>query len=247
MADSKADKDKVAGKGAPVHHQPVDNTKLNEPDFSGDVEGKAKTTVAREQGDPKAQADNLAASGDPQDDVAATGNLGFGHGDVNPVTATDRQLEKANVSTDEQERIDALPNVKVYNPNAGLSPRVGGPYLDNVELEQAEIKRAVFENREPDFENMAGTAGVPLWTAGQLAAAHNGGPALAQMIDDNADNEKLGPKPIGEVPMVGENLDVVEVAEGEKKARREWDNTKVTSHDQPGVVFTQPVVGQGDK
>lgn len=179
----------------------------------------------------------------PQDDQAATGELGTGHGDVNPQTATEAQIKRADVKTDEQERIAALPPRKVYNPHAGLRPRVGGPYLDVVELENSERQRAIVEGREPDYKNMAGSQGVPLLTAGQVANLHHADAgALADFIDDNADNSKLGPTPLGEVAFHGTNIDVVETSLNEDKNRREWDNTVVTSHDQPGVVFTDPTV-----
>lgn len=205
-------------------------------------EKAAKTTVAREQTDPRSAADNTVAQSRPEDDEAATGVLGSGHGDFNPVTATDSQLGRAKLSEDaenERKRIEALPEVPLYNPNAGLTPRVGGPYLDVLELERAETQRAVFENREPNYDDMAGTAGVTLMTAGQVANLHGGSPALAQFIEAHADDDKLGPTPVTTVPMAGTNLDVIEVAEQEKKARQDWDNTKVTSHDQPGTVFTE--------
>lgn len=202
----------------------------------------AETTVAREQTDPRGAADNTVAQTSPENDEAATGVLGSGHGDFNPVTATDSQLERAKPSEEaeaERKRIDALPEVPMYNPNAGLTPRVGGPYLDVLELERAETQRAVFENREPDYTDMAGTAGVTLMTAGQVANLHGGSPALAQFIEAHADDDKLGPTPVTTVPMAGTNLDVIEVAEEEKTARKEWDNNKVTSHDNPEVVFTE--------
>lgn len=188
----------------------------------------------------------------PQDDVIAAHDssgqdVGFSHGNVNPVTATDTQLEQANVDKSDAERIAELPPRKVYNPNAGLRPRVGGPYLDNLELEDAEKRRAVLEGREPDYTNMAGSAGVPLVTSAELANMVGGGnPAVADFIDDNADNDQLGPTPLGEVAFHGTNIDVVEASLDENRARREFDNTKVSSHDQPGVVFTSPVSSKTD-
>ena len=177
----------------------------------------------------------------PQEDAAATGNVGTGHGDLNPVTATDNQLEQAKVYKSDAERIAELPPRPVYNPNAGLRPRVGGPYLDNLELEESERRRAIVEGRKPDYKNMAGTAGVPLMTAGQVANLHGGDPALADFIDDNKDNPKLGPTPVGEVAFHGTNIDVVETSLDETKQRREWDNSVVTSHDNPDVVYAEPV------
>lgn len=57
----------------------------------------------------------------------------------------------------------------LFNPNDGLTGRDGGPYLDVVEAQEAERRRAEVEGREPDFENLQPTAGVPLVTAAQIA------------------------------------------------------------------------------
>ena len=230
MVDKKADKEGVKPAAA---------------DFQLETDkDNAETTVAREQQYPRSAADN--AETQANNDPAFNGVLDPGvHGGLNANTATVGQLENqgklSESAEEERKRIDALPDVPVYNPNAGLSPRVGGPYLDQLELERAEVQRAVVEKRNPDFTNMAGTAGVPLMTAGQVANLHGGSPALADFIEAHADDEKLGPTPVTTVPLVGTNLNVIEVAEAEKKARQEWDNTKVTSHDQPDVVFTESV------
>lgn len=58
--------------------------------------------------------------------------------------------------------------VDLYNPNDGLLGRDGGPYLDQVEAAQAEIRRAAVEKREPDLKNPGPYAGIHLVTAGQL-------------------------------------------------------------------------------
>jgi len=216
------------------------------------TKANAETTVAREQTDPLTAAGNTTVQDGPENtvqdgpenDEAATGVLGSNHGDFSPSTATVSQLERAelsDVAKNERKRIDSLPDVAMYNPNAGLVPRVGGPYLDNLENERAEVQRAVFENREPDFTNMAGSAGVTLVTAGQLANMHTSSnpAALGEFIEAHKDDDKLGPTPITTVPMAGTNLEVIEAAEAEKKARKEWDNSTVTSHDNPDVVFTE--------
>lgn len=214
-----------------------EGAKKEAPNFNDEVtREQADKTVAREHNDPLDTRDrNL----DPQSDESASGTIGNYIGDVNAATAPASVLEKANPPRD-AERVQELGKEYLYNPNAGLSPRVGGPYLDNLEMEEAEKRRAVFENREPNYDNMAGSAGVTLQTAGQLAAAFNGGPALAQMIEDNAENERLGPRPVGDQVVVGTNVEAIEASQAEREARRKWDNTKVSSHDQPGVVFTDP-------
>ena len=58
--------------------------------------------------------------------------------------------------------------VNLYDANHGKTPRTGGPYRDDVEREQAELIRAKFENRDPDFDNPPASAGTVLVTKSQL-------------------------------------------------------------------------------
>jgi hypothetical protein len=58
--------------------------------------------------------------------------------------------------------------VKLYDANKGKMPRTGGPYLDEVQAEQAEINRAKREDREPDLENVPPYTGTVLVPASQL-------------------------------------------------------------------------------
>jgi hypothetical protein len=58
----------------------------------------------------------------------------------------------------------------LYNPNDGLVGRDGGPYLDEVQAEQDEIRRAKAENRKPDLKSPGPNAGIQLSTAGQMLA-----------------------------------------------------------------------------
>jgi hypothetical protein len=58
--------------------------------------------------------------------------------------------------------------VKLYDANKGKTPRTGGPYLDEVQAEQAEIQRAKVEGREPDLDNPGPTASTVLVPASQL-------------------------------------------------------------------------------
>lgn len=62
---------------------------------------------------------------------------------------------------------------KLYNLHDGLTGRDGGPYLDQVEREAAEVRRAKVEGREPDLEHPGTTAGDPLVTARQLVETAN--------------------------------------------------------------------------
>ena len=78
----------------------------------------------------------------------------------------------------------------LYNPNDNVTGRDGGPYLDEVEARDAEARRAVVEDREPDFDNPPATAGIPLVTAGRQAATVgvNNLPSQAHAFDlSNAD------------------------------------------------------------
>lgn len=63
-----------------------------------------------------------------------------------------------------------LKDVAFYNPHDGLKGRDGGPYLDHVNRQAAEINRAAAEGREPDDLNgpLPADAGTPLVVAGQV-------------------------------------------------------------------------------
>lgn len=175
-------------------------------------------------------------------DAAAGRKLGTGEGQISPATSNPAALENAKVDEKDAEWVRSGKKEAVFNPNTGLGVRVGGPFLDDLELEAAERRRAVIENRKPDYTNMAGAAGVPLYTAGQMANAFGGGhPAVAHMIEDNADNDGVGPNPVTHVDLVGYGDQAVfETKKEEQEASRNVDNTKISSHDNPGVVFSDP-------
>lgn len=61
--------------------------------------------------------------------------------------------------------------IPLFNPNDGLTGRNGGPYLDEVQAQQDEIRRAKVEGREPDLDNPGANAGIQLSTAAQMVAA----------------------------------------------------------------------------
>lgn len=52
--------------------------------------------------------------------------------------------------------------VPLYDAAKGKSPRTGGPYLDEIQAEEAEIRRAKIEKREPDLNNPPATVGTVL-------------------------------------------------------------------------------------
>lgn len=63
-----------------------------------------------------------------------------------------------------------MTGVPLYNKNDGITGRDGGPYLDNLEAEAAEKRRALVEGREPDLDNPPATAGIVLVTGSELAS-----------------------------------------------------------------------------
>lgn len=56
----------------------------------------------------------------------------------------------------------------LFNVNDGLTGRDGGPYLDREEQHEAERRRAIVEEREPDYSQKTATAGTQLVTGPQL-------------------------------------------------------------------------------
>lgn len=75
---------------------------------------------------------------------------------------------------------------KLYNPHDGLTGRDGGPYLDIVERERAEVARAKVEDREPNFDEAPAIAGTPLVTGAQLAFMANPSSVPSQSSNDPA-------------------------------------------------------------
>jgi hypothetical protein len=59
-------------------------------------------------------------------------------------------------------------DVNLYLAADGLTGRDGGPYLDQEERRLAEKRRAFVEDREPDYDHPAATAGTVLVNASQL-------------------------------------------------------------------------------
>jgi hypothetical protein len=58
--------------------------------------------------------------------------------------------------------------VDLYDANKGKVARTGGPYLDEIEAEKAEERRAKLEDREPDLENPPATVSTRLVPKSQL-------------------------------------------------------------------------------
>lgn len=90
--------------------------------------------------------------------------------------------------------------VGFYNAQDGQKGRDGGPYLDHVERQQAEVRRAYNENREPEDLNgvLPPTVGTALVTSGYVVDNYYSNPSMKDAlgvldtIDDGTfDNDDL--------------------------------------------------------
>lgn len=122
----------------------------------------------------------------------------------------------------------------LYNPNDRLTGRDGGPYLDQVQNLEAEKLRAKVEDREPDFDNPAASAGIQLSTAAQLLRAvdvnmpskfHETGPEAERMFKAAAESDN-------DLHAVGEIPDVL-FQEPETEVESEEDEDDVPAKPQP--------------
>lgn len=81
---------------------------------------------------------------------------------------------------------------KLYNINDGVTGREGGPYLDEIQAREAEVRRAQVEGREPS-EELQPYAGFQLVPGQILIQTQNtaslpsqeGNFALAQALDES--------------------------------------------------------------
>jgi len=71
-------------------------------------------------------------------------------------------------SVDVQVVDEETKRVDLYDANKGKVARTGGPYLDEIEAEKAEIRRAKVENREPDLDNPPAVVSTRLVPKSQL-------------------------------------------------------------------------------
>lgn len=69
---------------------------------------------------------------------------------------SENDTEVAEKDNDQPETID------LYDANKGLLKRTGGPYLDELERVEAEKRRALVEDREPDLEHPPASVGTLL-------------------------------------------------------------------------------------
>lgn len=107
---------------------------------------------------------------------------------------------------------------ELYNPNDGLHGRDGGPYLDQVQREQAEVVIARREGREPDFENLPLTPGTPLVTADYLLDISNS----VRIAGDRDKSRAITVDPVAVVETPVEEEDEP-VGTGEDSAQDELD------------------------
>lgn len=91
--------------------------------------------------------------------------------------------ESTTTTSEEPEVKTKTEKVKFYNQHDGLRGRDGGPYLDQVERESAEILRARAEGREPDLEKASAVAGTPLVTINQVPDNTNANPSMSGVTD----------------------------------------------------------------
>jgi hypothetical protein len=82
-------------------------------------------------------------------------------------------MHRKSVHPASGDKVADTKETNLFNPHDNLTGRDGGPYLDLVERERAEVLRAKVEDREPDFDNAPAVAGTPLVTGPQLAAMAN--------------------------------------------------------------------------
>lgn len=121
--------------------------------------------------------------------------------EVKMTTQSPDYANSMNHNTDGDELV-----VELYDANKGKLPRDGGPYLDDIEKEQAELLRAKREDREPDFDNPPASAGTVLVPKSQLVerstdkshfsdtlAVEN--EPVASYVADNADGFSGDPDP----------------------------------------------------
>lgn len=134
------------------------------------------------------------------------------------VTAKDNK-DEAGVH---QSYIEWNPSVsqKLFNVNDGLTGRDGGPYLDEVEMRDAEKHRAAVENRKPDLDNPGSTAGTYLVPGNYLLSQNNvpnipsqdDKDVLGSALSKAVDGDDFFPRSYGEVPSQKELDEVVEEA-----------------------------------
>lgn len=90
---------------------------------------------------------------------------------------------------------------ELYIQNGGF--RDGGPYLDDVEREEAETRRAKIEDREPHYDNLLATAGTQLVTAAQLDPGYMSLPSQREVTERQIVNVRA--EPYTEVPVLEPN------------------------------------------
>lgn len=96
------------------------------------------------------------------------------------MSETSTQPEEPKVETKTED-------IKFFNIHDGLRGRDGGPYLDQMEVQQAEIQRAKVEGREPDFDKPGSSAGTPLVTIDKVPDNVYANPSMDKQNTDLQD------------------------------------------------------------
>lgn len=128
---------------------------------------------------------------------------------------------------------------RLYNANDGVTGRDGGPYLDEVEVIRAEERRALVEDREPDYDNPPATAGIQLNSAAQMmwTVDVNRPSATAAAFDEAearfgnaADDDKTNLRVFAEIPddaLTNKKADEVQPSAEELKEADENTDTLI--------------------
>lgn len=119
--------------------------------------------------------------------------------------ATPLSLRNAEKAKDN----DGVIKVGYYNAQDGQKGRDGGPYLDHIERQQAEIRRAYQEDREPDDLDgpLPPSVGTLLVTAALLQdnpysnPSMKDAPGLVNVIDDDTFDDDTLASPIQVLPV----------------------------------------------
>jgi hypothetical protein len=110
----------------------------------------------------------------------------------------------------------------LFNPNDGFTGRDGGPYLDEVQAQESERRRAVVEDREPDLENPGANAGIALATAAEMLAKQNVNSAPSKQNALDAEAERIfstADEKVSSDVRVYDTINTAEVAKQDKASQ----------------------------
>lgn len=140
--------------------------------------------------------------------------------------------EQSSVDVD---RVDEeTVTVDLYDANKGKVARVGGPYLDEIDAERAEIQRAKVEGREPDLENPPAVVGTRLVPKSQLVERDTNLSHVSEFVEvENKPHttiEVVTPKPEADASQVDfdNNYDVLNALRAKNELEQLKADTTVT-------------------